>query len=214
MKIKKAIIWDWNGTLLNDVDVCIQCMNILLTERGLKTLSKSFYRKIFEFPVREYYKKAGFNFEEESFEIPAMQFIEAYYKFVGLARLFPDVRRILTYFHQKAVYQAVLSAMEHENLVRQLKENDVEQFFEIVTGIDDHYAYSKIEVGKELIERMHFQSDEILLIGDTLHDREVAENLKVDYLLIANGHQSKERLQSQSRFVIDSFDEIGKFYTI
>ena len=68
MKNKKAIIWDWNGTLLDDVELCINSMNLLLKERNLQALTIDRYREIFTFPVKEYYQKAGFNFKTENFE--------------------------------------------------------------------------------------------------------------------------------------------------
>ncbi|RLD72105.1 MAG: HAD family hydrolase, partial [Bacteroidetes bacterium] len=48
---KRAILWDWNGTLLDDTDICVQCINSLLETRQLNLLNKERYRKIFTFPV-------------------------------------------------------------------------------------------------------------------------------------------------------------------
>jgi hypothetical protein len=58
----KNIIWDWNGTLLNDITICIKSMNILLKERTLPLISEDKYRDIFTFPVRNYYEQLGFDF--------------------------------------------------------------------------------------------------------------------------------------------------------
>ena len=63
------IIWDWNGTLLNDVELCASIMNNLLRNESLSEISLEKYREIFTFPVEEYYKLAGHNFERNSFEI-------------------------------------------------------------------------------------------------------------------------------------------------
>ncbi len=51
---KKVIIWDWNGTLLNDTDICVSCMNRVLKKRGLELLDVQRYREIFNFPVKIY----------------------------------------------------------------------------------------------------------------------------------------------------------------
>jgi phosphoglycolate phosphatase len=76
----KLIIWDWNGTLLNDVSVCVEAMNEMLSERNLTILNDSTYRNVFTFPVKNYYQKLGFDFDQEPFEIPAMQFMDLYRK--------------------------------------------------------------------------------------------------------------------------------------
>ncbi|MCK4288095.1 MAG: HAD hydrolase-like protein, partial [Bacteroidales bacterium] len=61
----KTIIWDWNGTLLNDIDICINSINILLEHRNIENLTKEIYKEIFTFPVKDYYSKAGFDFTKE-----------------------------------------------------------------------------------------------------------------------------------------------------
>ena len=59
------IIWDFNGTLFDDVEAGINSVNDMLSERGLKTLEdKEDYRKVFKFPIIEYYKDLGFDFEK------------------------------------------------------------------------------------------------------------------------------------------------------
>jgi phosphoglycolate phosphatase len=208
MKNKRAIIWDWNGTLLDDIDLCIASMNSLLGERKLELLNKNSYREIFTFPVKEYYEKAGFDFGKEPFKVPAMQFIDLYYSNLDKAILFPEVKKVLHYFSEKGFHQSILSAMEHEKLMLSLNEKGIIHFFENITGIDDHYAHSKVAIGKELLKKIPFSNDEIVLIGDTLHDLEVAGELGLDCVLIANGHQSRERLAGNNALVINSLEEI------
>ena len=50
--------------------------------------------------------------------------------------------------------------------------------------------------------------DKIILIGDTDHDYEVAQNLKIDCLLISHGHQSNKRLRDVSQNVIKNFNQL------
>jgi len=208
MKNKKAIIWDWNGTLLDDIELCINSMNILLSERKLKVLDKKSYREIFTFPVKEYYKKAGFDFENEPFEVPAMQFIDLYYNNLDTANLFSEVKAALQHFVEKGYNQSILSAMEHEQLLLSLKGKGIIHFFENITGIENHYAHSKVEIGRDLLKKIPFSNPEIVMVGDTLHDLEVADKLGIDCILIANGHQSKERLLGNNTIVINNLKEI------
>ena len=56
------IIWDWNGTLLNDTELSIKCINTLLKRRSLPLLSAEQYREVFGFPIREYYQRIGLDF--------------------------------------------------------------------------------------------------------------------------------------------------------
>ncbi|MEJ2595865.1 MAG: HAD family hydrolase [bacterium] len=209
---KKAIIWDWNGTLLDDTALCISCMNDLLAKRKLPLLDRIRYREIFTFPVKDYYLRAGFDFSKEQFEIPALEFISLYYKRLSQAILYPEASSLLTKLRKRGFVQAILSAMEHDSLENSLKEKGIDRFFDMITGINDHYAHSKLDIGKELIRKLGFPPEQIILIGDTLHDLEVAQGLGVDVLLIANGHQSGGRLLQETSGVIENLGELSRLF--
>ena len=101
------IIWDWNGTLLNDIAICIEAMNLLLIERNLPLLSIKKYKSIFTFPVKTYYEKLGFDFTIENFEVPANQFIKNYTKLLPKAALFNKSEKTLQLIKQKGIKQFV-----------------------------------------------------------------------------------------------------------
>ena len=73
------IVWDWNGTLLDDVDLCFSCINRLLVNHELQPLSTlNQYREVFTFPIEDYYKRVGFNFDKIPFSILAHEYMEDY----------------------------------------------------------------------------------------------------------------------------------------
>ena len=73
------VVWDWNGTLFDDVALCIQVMNGMLEKRGLPQLAgPEQYRQVFTFPVEEYYKALGFDFGREPFSQLAVEYISEY----------------------------------------------------------------------------------------------------------------------------------------
>ena len=69
------IVWDWNGTILNDVNICVDVINALLKRRRMKEISINEYKNSFCFPVINYYKKLGFNFKKESFDSIAVEYM-------------------------------------------------------------------------------------------------------------------------------------------
>ncbi|NOY50543.1 MAG: HAD family hydrolase [Chlorobi bacterium] len=208
----KAIIWDWNGTLLDDVDMCVSCMNKLLLKRNLPFLSRERYIEIFTFPVKKYYEIIGFDFSKEDFEIPAMEFINNYQSGLKSIGLHQDALNVLDFFKTKGLSQYILSAMEHDSLIKSLTENNINEYFIDINGIDNHYAHSKLEIGRVMLSKLDHKREEYLLIGDTLHDMDVAEGLGIQHLLIANGHQSKNRLLGKTRFVVDSLADFDSLF--
>lgn len=191
---ESTIIWDWNGTLLNDVDICIETMNRILAKRGLKKLSRTRYQEIFQFPVIEYYKKLGFDFNKDSFEGLSVEFIDDYNRELKKADLYNHSIDILEEFKARNYLQIVISAMEQSALVKSLKDKGVSHFFDSIIGINDHYAIGKVDFAVDFIKNNNIYPEKTVLIGDTTHDYEVARAIGCKCLLVANGHESYYKL--------------------
>lgn len=207
MKID-SIIWDWNGTLLNDVEIAIDSINQLLLDRNLELLTLKRYLDVFTFPVRDYYELIGFDLKTEPFEIPAFQFISIYNKAVEDCGLHNEVVPILSRLRDQGNRQFILSAMEQQVLEKTVTDNDIHHFFEDLCGLSDNFAVSKIASGKSLINKRGLDPERTLMVGDTIHDYEVAKAIGCKCVLVAKGHQSKERLMNCGAIVLDSLYEI------
>lgn len=204
----QTVIWDWNGTLLNDLDLCIASINSLLQKRELELLNHQTYKEVFSFPVKDYYAAVGFDFSKEDFAVPAREFIDLYNNRVAGCSLHPEAFGVLDHLKEKGIKQFVLSAMQENMLEQTLKEQQIYTYFEGIAGLNHHYATSKIERGEELIEKHRIDKNQTTMIGDTIHDFEVAEQLEIKCILIANGHQSKKRLQTTGATIINNLSEL------
>ena len=206
----KTIIWDWNGTLLNDIQISIDATNVLLSDRNLPLLTVERYRNIFGFPVIDYYAKLGFDFNKEPFAIPARQYTDLYHNGEKQARLFPGAEEILSLIKAKGYQQLVLSAMEDSKLKKMISKADISQYFDGIYGIKDDFAKEKVSLGKNVINALDIRPSECLMIGDTLHDAEVAEQCGFDCVLFSGGHVAKHRLEQKSYMVIDELNHLKK----
>jgi phosphoglycolate phosphatase len=207
-----TIIWDWNGTLLADVPLCIDTMNSLLSERGLPLLNLTKYHNVFDFPVINYYQKLGFDFETDPFEVIGLEFMKRYLVRLEEAGLVHGAAECLEYFKGMGYRQAILSAMEETTLQKTLTEKGILSYFTEVAGIGDHYGGSKLESGKRLLKKLNIDTNRTWLIGDTLHDAEVAEQLGCRLVLIAHGHHSADRLSSSGATVVKDFSALKSFF--
>ena len=205
------IIWDWNGTLLNDVDICVKSMNHLLEKRNLPLLDINRYKTVFGFPVKDYYAKIGFDFTKENFEIPANEYMDWFHSYLPEAKLFSGAERILAFFKKQGYNQYILSAMEEKSLIINLREKGILNYFVSVAGMGDVYANGKSERGKEMMTSLSVNPDEAILIGDTIHDWEVAKELGIRSLLLASGHQLESRLREKTENVVCSYP-FGKLH--
>jgi len=151
------IIWDWNGTLLDDVKLCFEIMNKLLISRSLPTLTLNRYKEIFTFPVKEYYIKAGHDFSKETFEKISVDFIDEYEANKSNCKLFPFSSKILNKFRSLHFRQHLLSAYKQQSLIEILKNYDISEYFTLIKGLDHIHADTKIEIGKQLMNEIFFR---------------------------------------------------------
>jgi len=204
------IIWDWNGTLFNDVDLCAQIMNILLTQESLPNISLRKYKEIFTFPVIEYYKIAGHTFKHNSFEVLGKQFMVEYELRKAKCELFAGVTTILEKIKNSNLRQHLLSAYEQQSLNNIIKHYQINPYFTNIVGLDNIYASGKSHLAHQLLNeiRLNGNQEKILLIGDTIHDYEVAKEINSDCILLSHGHQDEERLLKLGIPIAKNFSEL------
>ena len=205
------VIWDWNGTLFDDVDWCLEILNTMLSKRGIKTLrSIPEYHSVFCFPIIDYYKKVGFDFSIEPFEELAEEYIALYHSNKsGNCKLFPQTESILAAIKSMGVKQVILTASEMSNLLLQMSEFDIGHYFDELCGLTDIYGKSKADVGLDYVARNKI--GRAVLIGDSKHDFEVATAMGVDCVLIAAGHHSKDELLTCGAPVLDSITQVVEY---
>jgi len=211
MGVHKHIIWDWNGTLLDDVEIVIDAMNVLLKKRKLTLLDYKTYIDIFTFPVQDYYAHVGFDFGIEPFEELATEYITELNSNKYCFKLHTGVIEILDDIHTKGITQSILSASQEKELNDIVKSLGIGGYFKKIAGLDNHYAKSKVEKGKEILAELELKPQEVLLVGDTIHDYEVSQEIGCDCLLVANGHQSYERLAILEVDIVNSLADVYMF---
>jgi phosphoglycolate phosphatase len=202
------IIWDWNGTLLNDAWLCVEVMNKMLSARDLPLINLDIYRDIFDFPVRDYYVKLGYNFDIESFEKVGMEFMIRYNERQSECSLHENVIKVLEDISNRGLSQSILSAREQNELRIETKELGIARFMGKIYGLDDHYAHGKTDVGIKLLADLMVPRDQVIFIGDTSHDSDVADELGIDCILIPDGHQSVERLAKCNKRITQSISKL------
>jgi phosphoglycolate phosphatase len=192
----ETIVFDWNGTLLNDIDFCLSITNAMLEEFALPQLTRSRYRDIFTFPVQSYYQQLGFDFSKNPFSELAQQWMQTYTADVtSQADLFEQTEELISELKNSGYRLAILTAAIESDVHGLLAHHGLDDAFDEVFGLDHCEATSKAELGRQLFACMQLDPGKTLLIGDTDHDFEVGHQLGASTLLLADGHQSYERLQ-------------------
>jgi phosphoglycolate phosphatase len=194
MKPGEIVIWDWNGTLLNDIDICIESINRILDKRGRNRITKKSYLEFFRFPVIDFYTDLGFDFGKEDFNALSDEYINHYITFEPGSSLQDGALDLLDHFRSHHIQQVILSVMEQETLTRSIQKHNIRQYFSDIIGTGNFHGHGKMELARQFIEKSSISPGQITLLGDTLHDHEVAETLGCNCILIACGHQPYEKL--------------------
>ena len=207
----RHIVWDWNGTLLDDLWLSIKAINIVLKRYSLPEITEEKYLDIFTFPVVNYYKLLGFDFNKHPFEVVGTEFIEEYTRFQQKPQLHHGARKLMSEISNRGITQSLLSAARKKMLDTLMDHHNLLDYFTNVIGQNDHYAYGKTEAGREWVNELHYNAPEVLFVGDTIHDLDVANEIGADCVLLSHGHTSLKRLKKTGALVFTNFDSLQKW---
>ncbi len=206
----ESVIWDFNGTLIDDLDLVVRTVNTQLTKRDLSPLTAEAYRDVFGFPVEDYYRRIGVTFENETMADLSADFFADYAPALKDCLLHDGALDTLRQIEARGMRQFVLSAMEQEMLQSMISHLGIEHFFEGVYGLAHQKGDSKILRAQELTRDFEIDPRGTLFIGDTHHDADVAQALGLSVALISTGHQSAERLRATGYPVYESYQDLSQ----
>lgn len=192
------ILWDWNGTLLDDTQAALDALNAMLAKRGGRLIDMGFYRDHFAFPVRPFYESIGIALAHEDWDALAREYHELYA--ARPKRLNPEAIAALEMVRAAGVGQSIVSALRQDLLDAATAAFGVASFMDFVYGVDNLDGASKLDRAVALASSLTrgFAGPEPLrmtLIGDSLHDQEVAAAIGARCVLCAQGSHADWRLR-------------------
>jgi phosphoglycolate phosphatase len=204
----KYIFWDFNGTVLDDARLCYDILSEMLIEEERPSVTFEDYLMIFTFPVQAYYEKV-YDLKKTPFTILAHRFIDRYQPRSLDLKLHEGVIETIHTLEHMGIRNVLLSASKMDNLTEQLKHYGIDHLFDHILGTSDIYATSKLDVGLNFIKTHQINPKDVIMVGDTLHDAEVAEAMGVRIILFTKGHQHPSRFEKYE--MIDQIkDLLGK----
>lgn len=202
-----TVLWDWNGTLIADVPHVVKVNNLVFAAHGYRDTTMEEYRSLFRFPVKDYYLDYGVT--EEDFPAIAREWNQIYVEGFGDVPLAPGVPEVLKRLQMAGCRQVILSASQIDQLRAQVASfSELDGIFDEILGIGDVYASSKVQIAKDYLRRSGVDPAEVVFIGDTNHDAEVAEAIGVKCLLVSGGHQKDEVLKQTGAVVLHSLKDV------
>ena len=209
----RHVVWDWNGTLLDDLPLVVESVNVLMAERGLGAITAHDYTTNYTRPVRVFYERLfGRGIDEREWAHVDRVFHDAYDAAVAdHARLMAGAREALAAVDGSTCTQSLLSMYRHEQLVPLLDRFALTGHFEVVQGLTGPGGGRKLpHLEAHLDEMIHLHGDDpsrVLVIGDALDDADAARHLGAPAVLLASGSHPREELEQAGVPVVDTLAE-------
>ena len=201
------ILWDWNGTLLDDLSASLEAVNMTLDVYGKKRIDLDEYKSYLDTPIYKFYEHL-FDLEKTPMSDLSMYYRKFYDGLEDTIKIADRALQVLQKCKEKGIKQYIISASHTDDIEKYMKKLGVTDLFNRISGSDDRKAGSKVERARLLIEEEKIPKEQCVMIGDSLHDLLTAQEIGVDVILYSGGHQAKEELLATGKTVCDDFLEI------
>jgi phosphoglycolate phosphatase-like HAD superfamily hydrolase len=189
------VVWDWNGTLLDDSPICVEATSWACELIAGVTVDQDTYRQNFTRPVRLFYEQLlGRSLADGEWRRIVEVFHSRSESAVRAAPLRPEAKAVLEWVNKLGITQSLLSMAEHEHLAAQVEQHGLETYFFLVEGTRADFRTES----KQLMLPQHLEAlarvrgrtvapDSILVVGDTTDDAEAAAAVGARWVLLADG---------------------------
>lgn len=201
------VMWDWNGTLLDDVGAAFKAVNTMLMRRGEKPIDMPRYHDYIDVPIQKFYVNI-FDLEKEKYSDVLKEYNDEYTAQMNEITLAQGALDVLSHLRNAGVRQAIVSSSEQNQLRDSVKRFELDDYFDAVLGAKDFFAGSKLERAEHYIIHNRLEPSSVLVVGDLLQDYEMAQSVGADCVLLSRGHHSEQKLRSSGATVIDEISRV------
>ncbi|MCR5150597.1 MAG: HAD hydrolase-like protein [Clostridiales bacterium] len=210
-----CVIWDWNGTILDDVSASLRCVNDMLKKRSLRQIGIEEYRSYICTPITGFYDNV-LDMSRENIDSVLKEYNSGYLKYLetdcGLTK---GITQTLSQIRAAGICQAIISSCEKNQLISNAEKYGVTEYFDAILGSDDFYADSKVgRAGSFIRIKFGKKNVRILVVGDTVSDSMLAKALNADCLLVKNGHEDRAKLYETGFPLIPDGSYVGEYIQI
>jgi phosphoglycolate phosphatase-like HAD superfamily hydrolase len=200
----KAIIFDWSGVLSNDWEASFATENEVLETRGHRRLSKKEYKKLFELPWTNFYKKLGLKVDiEEEYAL----WDKICPKHSSKLKPVPRAKKTLQWLKKQKIKTIILSAHNKKLILQEIKQYGFQGLINEINASNN----DKREKIQELIEKNEIEKESTIYVGDMRHDIETARLAGIKSVAVPSKYETRKSLEKENPdFIIKSVAELPK----
>ena len=198
----RNVIFDWSGTLVNDLPAVLQATNHVFAQAGKSPLSLEQFRAEFQLPFKGFYDRFVPHVSISQLEV---WFHGRFREVQDLVEALPHAREFLEFCRRQKVRTFVLSTVHHEHFAVQAARTGFDDFIDHpYLGVWDKRA----RIG-EILRDHDVDPRETLFIGDMEHDIETARHGGVHSCAVLTGYNDAAQLRrSQPDLIVEHLGEL------
>ncbi|MBQ1049983.1 HAD family hydrolase [Micromonospora sp. C51] len=200
------LVWDWNGTLLNDLSLVVACTNAVFASEGGPSVTPDEHRVRFRRPIADYYAEVlGRAVDDDAFGRLDKIFHEAYRVGLTTCELAHDAVEAMAAWSGS---QSLLSMWFHDELVPAVETYGLTGRFARVDGLRAQVGGDrKAESLARHLDALGVDGRSVVLIGDSLDDADAARAVGGRAVLYTGGFTDRARLLASGHPVADTLTE-------
>jgi phosphoglycolate phosphatase-like HAD superfamily hydrolase len=210
----RHVVWDWNGTLFDDLDIVVAAVNVSLRAVGAGSIDADRYREVYQRPLHRFYETLlGRPVLPDEMTAIDIDFHDAYHSLLDQARLTVDARRAVDLVASRGHTQSVLSMWWHDRLVPAVRYFALDDYMLAVDGHRGPAGASKQNHLARHVEQLvrlfpgRVQREGMTVIGDVTDDADAARAVGVGCVLYDGGSQPRAVLEAAGGPVASSLIE-------
>jgi phosphoglycolate phosphatase-like HAD superfamily hydrolase len=165
------IIWDWNGTLLDDGDALVQATIDAFAMSGLGSVTRERYQAHFTRPISAFYNQlAGRTLSLAEQSMLNDYFYNSYARRIAEATVHPNAISALSGWQETGRTQSLLSMYPHEQLLGLAQVREIAHYFVRVDGTSDDEPPRKEPHLRRHLAALGASVRQVLLVGDNVDD--------------------------------------------
>ena len=198
------LVWDWNGTVLNDFEIILRSTNASFGDHGLPAITADQYRTQIKMPIRSFYAEIlGQEPTDEEWEAMDASFHRYYVAFEREARLSDGLPDLFREWAGRGRSQSLLSMYHDDKLVPAVRHHGIAHHFALVQGTRPPRPARKSTHLRDHLDRLGLDPARVVLIGDSPDDAHAAQSVGAHAILYSGGFAAVQSLRSAGAPIVD-----------
>lgn len=212
MKQYDLIVFDWDGTLMDSTQQIIDAMQLGIRQLSLPPLSDSTVSHIIGLGLNEAVITLYPELDLKTRQALGLRYQQNWLSSPYEAPLFDNAYQLIEQLHQEDYFLGVATGKGRRGLDSVLQRTKLNNFFHATRCVDECHSKPHPEMLEQLMDYLGVTPDRTLMIGDTSHDLNMANNAKADCIGITHGAHDRAKLhQCRPKFIAKNLHQVQQW---